>query len=178
MRAEIAYTGTLLHRRSVVDLSLSTISTSIVQPTCRSMSMQYMPTGCVQCVLAPFSHTVKQAQDVAAQAWDKEAAAMELEALTPEQQWEVGRQLVASLGDPASAERCRAVETAWHNTTSTGHMIPEGLSEGSSEDSLSFDASLIQSLKSKLSFFALHNASLSMLCCCAGLRRCPAIGTE
>ena len=74
--------------------------------------MQYMPKGCVQCVLAPFSHTVKQAQDVTVQAWGKEAAAMELEALTPEQQWEVARQLVASLGDPASAERYRAVETA------------------------------------------------------------------
>ena len=42
----------------------------------------------------------------AAQAWDEEAAATQQSSLTPEQQWEVGRQLVASLGDPHTAERC------------------------------------------------------------------------
>ena len=41
-----------------------------------------------------------------AQAWDKEAAAAQQSSLPPEQQWEVSRQLVASLGDPSSAERC------------------------------------------------------------------------
>lgn len=133
-QAKMAHRGTLLHRRSVCNLSQCTISTSISQPACKSMSMQYMLTACVQCVPARFSHTVKQAQDVAVQAWDKEAAAMDLEALTPEQQWEVGRRLVASLGDPASAERCRAFDTAGYISTSTDHVIAEGLSEGSSED--------------------------------------------
>ena len=59
---------------------------------------------------------------------------MDLEALTPEQQWEVGRRLVAPLGDPASAERCRAFDTAGHISTSTDHVTAEGLSEGSSEE--------------------------------------------
>ena len=59
---------------------------------------------------------------------------MDLEALTPEQQWEVCWRLVASLGDPASAERCRAFDMAGHISTSTDRMIAEGLSEGSSEE--------------------------------------------
>ena len=42
----------------------------------------------------------------AAQAWEKEAAATQQSSLAPEQKWEIGRHLVASLGDPASAERC------------------------------------------------------------------------
>ncbi len=42
---------------------------------------------------------------LAVQAWEKEAAA-EHGALTSEQKWEAGRQLVTSLGDPRSAERC------------------------------------------------------------------------
>ena len=99
-----------------------------------------------------FSHTVKQAQDVAVQAWDKEAAAMELDALTPEQQWEVGRQLVASLGDPASAERCRTIDTALCNSTSTDHMIEEAFLRDPLRK-LNSDTSLTQSLKSKLGFF-------------------------
>ena len=39
------------------------------------------------------------------QAWGRKAAA-EHGALTSEQKWEAGRQLVTSLGDPGSAERC------------------------------------------------------------------------
>ena len=39
------------------------------------------------------------------QAWEREAAA-EHGALTSEQKWEAGRQLVTSLGDLGSAERC------------------------------------------------------------------------
>ena len=42
----------------------------------------------------------------AAQAWEKEAAATQQSSLAPEQQREVGRQLVGSLGDASSAERC------------------------------------------------------------------------
>ena len=42
---------------------------------------------------------------LAMQAWEREAAA-EHGALTSEQKWEAGRQLVTSLGDPGSAERC------------------------------------------------------------------------
>ena len=39
------------------------------------------------------------------QAWEREAAA-EHGALTSERKWEAGRQLVTSLGDLGSAERC------------------------------------------------------------------------
>ena len=41
----------------------------------------------------------------AAQAWEVEAAATQQSSLAPGLQWEVGRQLVASLGDLDSAER-------------------------------------------------------------------------
>ncbi|CAK0779903.1 hypothetical protein CVIRNUC_004884 [Coccomyxa viridis] len=57
--------------------------------------------------------SAQRVQELLTQAWEKEAAA-EHGALTSEQKWEAGRQLVTSLGDPGSAERLAEVPGNWY----------------------------------------------------------------
>ncbi|CAL5221867.1 g4129 [Coccomyxa viridis] len=63
---------------------------------------------------ASTAESMQRVQQRLAEAWDKEAAAAQQSSLPPEQQWEVSRQLVASLGDPSSAERLKEVPGNWY----------------------------------------------------------------